>query len=269
MTHATSPGAPPIALTIAGSDSGGGAGIQADLATFARLGVFGTSAITAVTAQNTVGVHSWEPVSVELVRAQVDAVASDLRPSAIKSGMLGSAPVARAVAEAIRAHSLYPYVLDPVLVATSGDRLLDTDALRVLIDELVPLCAMVTPNLHEAAALVDGEVRTPEQMEGAARRLVEELGASAALVKGGHLDDDRLVDVLFDGSAIRRFEHARIVTRATHGTGCVLSAGIAACLARGATLHEAVERAIAHLLRALDTAPAIGTGHGPAIAGGG
>ena len=258
----------PIALTVAGSDSGGGAGIQADLATFARFGVFGTSAVTAITAQNTTGVQSWELVTASMVGAQVDAVATDLRPAAIKSGMLGSADVARTLARCIRAHALAPYVLDPVLVASSGALLLDEDGTRVMVGELVPLCALITPNLHEASALLGRPVRTVAQMEDGARAFVEQLGAGAALVKGGHLDDDVLVDVLFDGSTMHRFEHPRIHTRATHGTGCVLSAGITAGLARGATLHEAVERAIDHLLRALRSAPQLGAGHGPAIAGG-
>ena len=257
-----------MALTIAGSDSSGGAGIQADLATFARLGVFGTSAITAITAQNTLGVHSWEPVSPAMVRAQINAVADDLAPGACKSGMLGSAAVADTVAEAIGGHALGPYVLDPVLVSSTGTRLLDEAGMGVLRKRLIPLCALITPNLDEATALLGSDVRSVAQMDDAARELVERLGASAALVKGGHLAGGALVDVLFDGSTIHRFEHARVDTRATHGTGCVLSAGITAGLARGDTLRDAVAIAIRLLTRALESAPAMGGGFGPAIAGG-
>ena len=177
-----------IALTIAGSDSGGGAGIQADLKTFQRFGVFGTSAITAITAQNTRGVNSWDAVSPELVRAQIDAVAEDLFPSAFKTGMLASATVASTVAAAIRDHSLQNYVLDPVMVATSGDVLFEPDAIEVIRRELVPQAALVTPNLHEAAILTGEKIDDEDSMARAAEILVNDMGAQAALVKGGHLD---------------------------------------------------------------------------------
>jgi hydroxymethylpyrimidine/phosphomethylpyrimidine kinase len=253
----------PIALTIAGSDSGGGAGIQADLKTFVRYGVYGTSVITAVTAQNTVGVRAWEAVSPSLVRAQIDAVAEDLRPAALKSGMLGDADVVIAVADAVRAHALSPYVLDPVMVATSGDPLATPDAIRAIVERLLPLASLVTPNLDEAAILVGAPVRDVEAMEHAARHLVHELGAQAALVKGGHLDGDVLVDVLYDGHAVRRFVHDRVVTDSTHGTGCTLSAAIAAGLALGESMPAAVDSALAFVGRALVSAPKIGAGHGP------
>ncbi|MBW8769574.1 MAG: bifunctional hydroxymethylpyrimidine kinase/phosphomethylpyrimidine kinase [Gemmatimonadetes bacterium] len=252
-----------IALTIAGSDSGGGAGIQADLKTFMRFGVFGTSAITAVTAQNTLGVRAWERVSPALVRAQIDAVAADLRPAAIKSGMLGDAEVVRAVADGVRAHALRPYVLDPVMVATSGDPLLEPDAVSAIVGELFPLASLVTPNLDEVAILTGERPTDVAAMERAARELVSKRGARAALVKGGHLAGAELVDVLFDGRTVRRFTHERVDTTSTHGTGCTLSAAIAAGLALRVPLENAVELGLEYVRRALVSAPGLGAGHGP------
>jgi hydroxymethylpyrimidine/phosphomethylpyrimidine kinase len=252
-----------IALTIAGSDSSGGAGIQADLKTFARFGLFGTSVITAVTAQNTVSVRAWERVTPSLVRAQIDAVATDLRPAAIKSGMLGDAEVVRAVAAGVREHRLLPYVLDPVMVATSGDPLLASDAVDAIVSELFPLATLVTPNLDEASLLVGAPVRDVNAMEQAARTMVERFGARAALVKGGHLDGPTLVDVYYDGSEIRRFTHATIYTRSTHGTGCALSSAIAAFLATGRSLENSIAESLDFVHRAIATAPALGAGHGP------
>ncbi|MEO8560909.1 MAG: bifunctional hydroxymethylpyrimidine kinase/phosphomethylpyrimidine kinase [bacterium] len=254
---------PPVALTIAGSDSGGGAGIQADLKTFARFGVFGTSAITAVTAQNTLGVRAWESVSPALVRAQIDAVAEDLRPAAIKSGMLGDTDVVLAVADGISAHRLAPYVLDPVMVATSGDPLLAPDAVASIVERLFPLATLVTPNLDEAALLIGEQVTDMSGMERAARILVDRLGARAALVKGGHLAGVEVVNVLFDGTRLQRFSHPRVATTSTHGTGCTLSAAIAAQLALGVGLERAVELSGAYVCRALARAPGLGSGHGP------
>jgi hydroxymethylpyrimidine/phosphomethylpyrimidine kinase len=251
-----------IALTIAGSDSGGGAGIQADLKTFHRFGVFGTSVITAITAQNTVGVTGWSATAPALVRAQIDAVADDLRPAAVKSGMLGDAEVVAAVAAGLRAHALGPYVLDPVMVATSGDLLLEPSAVRAIVEELIPLATLVTPNLDEAELLVGFRVRDAEAMERAARALVERLGARAALVKGGHLTGGDTIDVLFDGE-LTRFAHSRIETSSTHGTGCTLSAAAAAGLAVGEPLRAAVDNALDYVHRAIATAPALGGGHGP------
>ena len=252
-----------ILLTIAGSDSGGGAGIQADLKTFARFGVFGTSVITAVTAQNTRGVRGWERVSPSLVGAQIDAVAEDLRPAAIKSGMLGDADVVRSVADGVRRHALSPYVLDPVMAATSGDALLTTDAIAAIVGELFPLATLVTPNLDEVALLIGERPADEGGMERAARTLVERHGARAALVKGGHLAGATLVDVLFDGTTTRRFSHARIATTSTHGTGCTLSAAIAASMALGDPLERAVERGLDFVVRAIASAPGLGAGHGP------
>ena len=252
-----------IALTIAGSDSGGGAGIQADLKTFQRFGVFGTSAITAITAQNTRGVTGWEAVPLALVKAQIEAVVTDLPPSAFKSGMLGSAAIAESVGDAIRTHSLRNYILDPVMVATSGDVLLEQDAIEMIRRTLIPLATLVTPNLHEAALLTGENIDDEESMIEAAELLVNELGAQAALVKGGHLSGgDRVVDVLFDGD-VRIFRSRRLETTNTHGTGCTLSAAIAAQLALGESLHAAVRRSIDYVHNAIATAPGLGSGHGP------
>ena len=252
-----------IALTIAGSDSGGGAGIQADLKTFQRFGVFGTSAITAITAQNTLGVLRWEAVAPELVRAQIDAVAEDLAPAAVKTGMLATAAVAAAVAAAIRERALPNYVLDPVMVATSGDVLLDRAAVDVIRNDLLPQAIVVTPNLHEAEILTGDRIGDEEGMARAAEKIVGDMGAQAVLVKGGHLaSGDRVIDILYDGTA-RAFRGHRLVTSNVHGTGCTLSAAIAAQLARGESLHAAVRRAIAYVHNAIATAPGLGSGHGP------
>lgn len=252
-----------IALTIAGSDSGGGAGIQADLKTFHRFGVFGTSVITAVTAQNTLGVRAWAAIAPELVGQQIDAVADDLRPAALKSGMLGDAAVVAAVADGLRRHSLSPYVLDPVMVATSGDPLLTSDAVDAIRRELVPLADLVTPNLDETAMLLGEAVADEEAMGRAARRLVEELGARAALVKGGHLTGLMTVDVLYSGGVLHSFRHPRIETQHTHGTGCTLSAAITAGLAAGQEMVPAVSAALDFVHEAIRTAPGLGGGHGP------
>ena len=252
-----------IALSIAGSDSGGAAGIQADLKTFHQFGVFGTTAITAVTAQNTRGVDAWQALPPALVARQIDAVTADLRPAALKSGMLGSADIVEAVAERIAHHRLTTYVLDPVMVATSGDRLLERDAERRIAGRLAPLALLVTPNLDEAEILVEATVRTPEQMERAAHALVA-MGARAALVKGGHLaDTTTLVDVLIHDGRVRRFTHERIDTTSTHGTGCTLSAAITAGLALGRPLEQAVSDALDFVHRAIAAAPGLGAGHGP------
>lgn len=251
----------PIALTIAGSDSGGGAGIQADLKTFHAFGVFGTSALTAITAQNTQGVTAVHAVPLDVVTAQIDAVATDLRPSALKTGMLATAELVETVAEGIRRHALVRYVMDPVMVATSGDRLLDEDAEQSLARTLLPLAMLVTPNLHEARILTGETVTDLDGMRRAARALVE-LGAGAALVKGGHLDGDA-VDLLWDGTEERVWRKPRLETRHTHGTGCTLSAAVTAGLAKGLPLELAADQAIGWVARAIETAPELGGGHGP------
>ena len=251
----------PVALTVAGSDSGGGAGIQADLKTFHAFGVFGTSAVTAVTAQNTLGVRAVHPIPVAVVRAQIDAVIEDIPPQAVKSGMLATRPLVEAVADALRGLGL-AYVLDPVLVATSGDRLLEADAEAALSRLLLPLATVVTPNLHEARILTGREIGTVEDARAAARQLVD-MGAGAALVKGGHLAGSEAVDLFWDGAEERIWRRPRLDTRHTHGTGCTLSAAVAAGLARGRPLSEAVDRAVDFVARAIAEAPGLGAGHGP------
>ena len=253
----------PVALTIAGSDSSGGAGIQADLKTFHAFGVFGTSAITAVTVQNTLGVRAVHAIPIEIVRAQIEAVMQDMKPGACKTGMLATAELVGVVAESIQTSGVRHVVVDPVMVATSGDRLLESGAERAIINELLPLASIVTPNLDEAAVLTGTSIGNQEQMEAAARRIVE-LGARAVLVKGGHLaDTDVIVDVFYDGTDVRAFKQPRLHTRNTHGTGCALSAAIAADLASGRTLNSAVERAIDFVHRAIASAPGLGGGAGP------
>lgn len=252
----------PVVLTIAGSDSGGGAGIQADIKTFQAFGTFGTSAITAITAQNTLGVTDIHPVPIQTVEAQIKAVAEDLQPAACKSGMLATRELVATVADCIRSFQLPNYVLDPVMVATSGARLLARDAEKSILRLLVPICSLVTPNLDEASILTGREVATPEQMRQAARDLVDQ-GARAALLKGGHLAGSEIVDVLYDGMTFREWSRPKLRTTNTHGTGCTLSAAIAAGLALGQPLESAVGDALAYLQRAIAAAPNLGGGSGP------
>ena len=250
------------ALTIAGSDSGGGAGIQADLKTFAAHGVFGTSALTAVTAQNTRGVAAIHLLPLTMIRAQIDTVVSDIRPDAVKIGMLATAEIITEVARALDAHALRPVVLDPVMVAKGGSRLLAADAVAAMSSLLTPRATIITPNLAEAEVLAGFEVRDVASMDRAARALVE-AGAGAALIKGGHLDGGRVVDVLWTGAERHVFDADRIDTVHTHGTGCTLSSAIAARLALGDPLVDAVAAAIAYVRRAIAQAPGLGRGHGP------
>jgi hydroxymethylpyrimidine/phosphomethylpyrimidine kinase len=253
---------PKIALTIAGSDSGGGAGIQADLKTFHRFGVFGTSVIVAVTAQNTRGVSGVHVIPIELVLKQMAALAEDLPPAATKTGMLATADVVAAVADGITRFGLGNYVLDPVMIATSGDRLLSADAEQTVVTRLLPLARLVTPNSDEAALLTGLTVKNAKEQERAGRRLLE-LGAGAALVKGGHLGGKNVVDVLVTKDGARRFSHPRIETTSTHGTGCTLSAAITAGFALGDDLETAVKNALNFVHQAIATAPGLGGGHGP------
>jgi hydroxymethylpyrimidine/phosphomethylpyrimidine kinase len=251
-----------IAMTIAGSDSGGGAGIQADLKTFHQFGVYGTSVIVALTAQNTRGVRSVHAVPPAMVRDQLAALAEDLPPAAVKTGMLANAPLVRQVADAIREFGWTRVVVDPVMVATSGDRLLDADAEAVLRSELLPRAALVTPNLEEAAILAEQPVSDAASMERAGKRILE-LGAGAVLVKGGHLPGDTMVDMLVTRQGARSFIHPRVPTTSTHGTGCTLSAAVTAGLALGRDLETSVADAIDYVHRALLAAPGLGGGHGP------
>lgn len=253
---------PPVALTIAGSDSSGGAGIQADLKTFHQWRVYGSTALTAVTAQNTLGVQEVHPLPRAIVAAQIDSVASDMFPRAVKTGMLADSGIVRTVAAALRRHRLDNYVLDPVMVATSGDRLLAPAAVEAVRDRLVPRAAIVTPNLPEAMILTGVGDRSLDGMDEAARILVA-AGAGAAVVKGGHLEGDEVADIFWDGSSRRVFRSPRRQTRHTHGTGCTLSAAIAAGLAHGTPLEEAVAAAIAWVREAIAGAPGLGAGRGP------
>jgi len=237
------------ALTIAGSDSGGGAGIQADLKTFTAFGVYGMSVLTAVTAQNTLGVQAAFELPLDLIEAQLRSVVSDIGVDAVKTGMLASAPIVRAVAARLRAHRVERLVVDPVMVAKSGDPLLQPDARGALIAEILPVALVVTPNLDEAASLAGMPVETPADMQEAARR-IHALGPRAVLVKGGHLKTDA-TDVLWDGRELTRFDAPRIESANTHGTGCTLAAAIAAGLARGRGLSEAIREAKAYVRRAI------------------
>ncbi len=255
-------GTRPIALTIAGSDSGGGACVQADLKTFQAFGCVGTSALVAVTAQNTVGVRAVHLIPADVITAQLDALADDLPPAACKTGMLANREIVECVAAQVGVRGWDRYVLDPVMVASSGDRLLDADAVIAVRDRLLPLTACVTPNLDEAELLTGLTVRSPDQMVEAGRALVD-LGAASALVKGGHLASDILVDVLVTKGHVERFTRTRLATRATHGTGCTLSAAITAGLAHGRELEVAVREAISYLQAAIRAAPGLGSGNGP------
>jgi len=252
-----------VALTIAGSDSGGGAGVQADLKTFHQFGVFGTSAITAITAQNTLGVSRWDAVDPQLVRAQIDAVATDLAPAAVKSGMLANEAVIAVVAAALRENGLANYVLDPVMVATSGDLLIERSAVSAIRTALLPLASIVTPNADEAAVLAGHPVDDESGMRRAAQAIVE-LGAKVVLIKGGHVNRSHgvVTDILYDGY-FTVFSHRRLTTTSTHGTGCTLSAAIAAQLAAGRSLDDSVSTAIDYVHAAIETAPGLGRGHGP------
>lgn len=250
------------ALTIAGSDSGGGAGIQADLKTFAAHGLFGTSAITAITAQNTVGVTAASALAADLVIAQIEAVAADIHVHATKTGMLASAAIVEAVAASIAELELPLVVVDPVMVAKSGDQLLDDDALTAVRRELLPRALVVTPNIPEAEVLSG---RTIDSLDDAreAARIIHGFGPTAVVVKGGHGSGDSLVDLLFDGHAFHEFRTPRIDTRNTHGTGCTFASAVAARLALGHALPLAVSGAQAYVAGAIRHGLAIGHGHGP------
>ncbi len=256
----------PIALTIAGSDSSGGAGIQADLKTFTALGVYGASVLTALTAQNTRGVSAIHAVPPAFVAQQIDAVAEDLNVAATKTGMLNDRATVLAVVESVRRHNLHPLIVDPVMVATSGDLLLAPDAVAAVRDDLLPLADLITPNLAEAARLLSTTIaKTEAEMEAQARALLI-LGAQAVLVKGGHGDSTDAVDILVvANSPAVRLASPRVATRNTHGTGCTLSAAIAAYLVRGEMMTDATRSAknfvYAALLAAADAN--VGAGAGP------
>jgi hydroxymethylpyrimidine/phosphomethylpyrimidine kinase len=239
----------PKALTVAGSDSGGGAGIQADLKTFAAFQVFGMSVLTAVTAQNSVGVAGVHNLPPEFVALQLDAVLEDFGADAVKIGMLSTTPIIRAVAERLRAHAPANVILDPVMIAKSGDPLLQPDARAALVEAMLPLALVVTPNLHEASVLADCPVQTEADMEEAARR-IHARGPRHVLVKGGHLKDSA-TDILYDGSTVTRFPGPRLESTSTHGTGCTYSSAIAAGLAHGRPLAAAIGEAKAYVTAAI------------------
>jgi hydroxymethylpyrimidine/phosphomethylpyrimidine kinase len=258
---------PPRALTIAGSDSGAGAGIQADLKTFAALGVYGMSAITAVTAQNTRAVTDVLELPPGIIAAQIDAVVSDIGVDATKTGMLASAAIIETVAAKIEEHGLRPLVVDPVMVAKSGDRLLRDDAVAVLRDRLLPLCTVLTPNLPEAEVLLGRALMSWDDIRAAARDLVA-MGPQAVVMKGGHTPaglgpQGSATDLLFDGADFHEFTATRLDTTSTHGTGCTFASAIAAALAKGETVRGAVAMAKAYVTKALQSAYPIGHGHGP------
>jgi hydroxymethylpyrimidine/phosphomethylpyrimidine kinase len=248
-------------LTIAGSDSGGGAGIQADLKTFAALGVYGTSAITAITAQNTVGVTQVLALSPSLVAAQIDAIVEDIGTHAVKTGMLANASIIAAVANKVEQHRLKNLVVDPVMVATSGDLLIKKNAVAMLRSRLIPLATVVTPNLPEAEELTRMELRAPRDIEEAARLIVK-MGAKTVVIKGGHRKGPA-VDLFYDGKQLRALNAPRIRTKNTHGTGCTFSAAITAYLAREESLERAVARAKQYITAAIRAGFAVGAGHSP------
>ena len=252
-------------LSIAGSDSGGGAGIQADLKTFAALGCYGMTAITALTAQNTVGVQGIHPVPAAFLKAQLQSVIEDIGVDAVKIGMLHAPEIVEVVAWAIDHYRLMNVVLDPVMVATSGDRLIASDTVQVLVRELFPRAALITPNLDEAALLLQQPITDAQELDAAAQALLA-MGAQAVLLKGGHLPGDALVDVLLQpGQPLLRMGSARIPSRNVHGTGCSLSSAIAAHLALGQGLADAVQAARQFIRAAISEGAAVqtGQGHGP------
>ena len=254
----------PVALTVAGSDSGGGAGIQADLKTFAAHGVFGTSAITAITAQNTLDVVSIAEVPLEVISDQIDVVAQDIGVDVVKTGMLSSTEIIECVEAAIRRNDLMPTVIDPVMVAASGAHLLQEEAVDAMRDLMVPLATVLTPNIPEAEVLVEGDIRTVDEMVDAGEELVA-LGADAVVVKGGHLEsnDGALVDVLVDGDGAKMLRSIRVDSTNDHGTGCTFASATASRLALGDNLEDAVRAAQRFVMGAMLAAPNLGSGHGP------
>ena len=255
----------PIAMTIAGSDSGGGAGIQADLKTFAALGVYGTSALTAVTAQNTVAVTDVHEIPTETIAAQIDAILADIGADAVKTGMLSSSAIIECVADSLQRHAALPgvsrLVVDPVMVAKSGDSLLRQEAVSALAQRLIPLAAVVTPNIPEAETLTGMSITGDEDMREAARRIAA-MGAQAVVVKGGHRDGPA-TDLYYDGTAFQEFTAPRFDTPNTHGTGCTFASAVAAGLAQGLATGEAVGQAKQFVTEAIRDSFPIGGGHGP------
>ena len=251
-----------VALTIAGSDSSGGAGIQADLKTFQALGVYGMSAITAVTVQNTQKVFAIQEINPQIVHDQITCLFEDIAIDAVKIGMVSSVKLIRAIADALRKVQRPPVVLDPVMISKSGYALLRKEARQALVTELFPLAEVVTPNIHEAEILIGHSIANQDQMSDAAQR-IQTLGAAKVVVKGGHLAGDQATDILYDGRSFHRLTTPRLKTANTHGTGCTFSSAIAAYLARGASFFDAVHQAKDYITGAITHALDIGKGHGP------
>ena len=252
---------PPTVMTIAGSDSGGGAGIQADLKTFSALGVFGTSTLTAITAQNTVGVTAMHEIPTDVIAAQIDAVISDIGADAVKTGMLSSSAIVETVAEAVRRHGIVNLVVDPVMVAKSGDRLLREEAISSICNALLPLAAVVTPNIPEAEDLTGLSIRADADVRRAAGSIIG-MGARSVVIKGGHRDGPA-TDVFYDGVAFQEFTTERIPSTNTHGTGCTFASAVAAGLAHGLAQPQAVRQAKDYVTEAIRASYPIGQGHGP------
>jgi len=253
----------PVALTIAGSDSGGGAGIQADLKTFSALGVYGASAITAVTSQDTLRVYGVVELEPAFVASQIDAVIGDIGADAVKTGMLASAPIIEAVADRLRHWDVTTLVVDPVMVAKGGDKLLRDDAVTALKERLLPLALVVTPNIPEAEVLVGRSLRGWDEIKEAARE-IHAMGVANVVIKGGHMEDDiRATDLLFDGNGFRDYSTGRVDTKSTHGTGCTFASAVAATLAKGESVPLSVASAKAYVTKALQSSYELGHGHGP------
>ena len=252
----------PVVLTIAGSDSSGGSGIQADLKTFQMFGVYGCTALTCVTAQNTLGIVSQECLTSQLLEDQLEAVLTDIEPSALKTGMLGTAPLVELVAYTIKKRSLKNYVLDPVMVSTSGHSLLDQEGRKLLREKLIPLAHIVTPNLHEARKLTGHDIDGPDKIKAAAEEFLR-MGASSVLIKGGHFEEGLATDFLLTAQTEKTWSRPLLKTTAGHGTGCTLAAALAAELAKGTDLCTATETAISFVNRALSSSPMLGRGSSP------
>lgn len=250
-------------LIIAGSDSGGGAGIQADIKTVTMLGGYAATAITAVTAQNTQGVFGVHNIPADFVRKQIELVLVDIGADAIKTGMLSNAEIIRKTAYMLKKHNIKNFVLDPVMVAKGGEPLLEEQAVSALKRDLIPLSTIITPNIPEAEVLSGLKIKSENDMIKAARKIISETGAKVILIKGGHLDSESITDIMATSESIKKWQNKRIKTQNTHGTGCTLASAIATGLAQNMKMDEAIDRARKYVLKAIKTAPGYGKGHGP------